>query len=337
MVNILRHSFAVLIIIVIFIILVNNQSFADDKISLAMPIDCIPGKTCFTQKYVDMDASKDTRYFKCGSLSTDGHQGTDIRLLSYREMEAGVDVFAAAAGKVNDIRDKMPDVSSQLVTYDVVTNRGYGNRVAIKHDNGYMTIYAHLKRASLLGAVGDIVKSGQKLAKVGLSGLSEYPHLHFELRRGRKIIDPYSGKVSGYGCGKSGDSYWNDTAKKLLRYQPSFIINAGFSSVKLNRNAVEYQLYEDKISANSRNFLYNIYLAGISPGDKFNIKIISPDGVTPIFEGNSNFDRAYVVRHVSGGKSNREKSLPKGVYQGQFNLIRDGITILNISKKVKVN
>ncbi len=335
--NIMRHSFIIFITIITLMIFINNIVLADNRINLATPIDCISGETCFVQKYVDMDASKNNNDFKCGSLSTDGHQGTDIRLISYREMEAGVDVFAAAAGKVIDIRDKMPDVSSQLVTYEVVTNRGYGNRVAIKHDNGYITIYAHLKRNSLLVNIGDIVKSGQKLAQVGLSGLSEYPHLHFELRQGRKIIDPYSGRVAGYGCGKSGESYWNDAAIKTLKHQPSFIINAGFSSIKLNRNAVEYQLYENKISKNSKNFLYNIYVAGINKGDEFNIKILSPDGITPIFNGNSNFDRGYVVRHLSGGKSNRTNPLPKGVYQGEFNLIRDGKIILNISKKVKVN
>ena len=66
--------------------------------------------------------------------------------------------------------------------------RGFGNVVLIKHDNGTMTVYAHLDKVSV--KKGDIVGAGQKLGTVGQTGTVKDPQLHFEIRKGRKPIDP---------------------------------------------------------------------------------------------------------------------------------------------------
>lgn len=66
--------------------------------------------------------------------------------------------------------------------------RGFGNVVLVKHDNGTMTVYAHLDKVSV--KKGDVVNSGQRLGTVGQTGTVKDPQLHFEIRRGRKPIDP---------------------------------------------------------------------------------------------------------------------------------------------------
>ena len=66
--------------------------------------------------------------------------------------------------------------------------RGFGNVVLVKHDNGTMTVYAHLDKVSV--KKGDVVNAGQKLGTVGQTGTVKEPQLHFEIRRGRKPIDP---------------------------------------------------------------------------------------------------------------------------------------------------
>jgi len=332
----MKSTFYIFALSLAFIFSINGTAHAQNKISLSMPVDCIPGESCFVQKYVDMDPSPKAQDFKCGTLSDDTHQGTDIRVPSYREMEAGVDVLATADGKVVDVRNGMPDVSSKLLPKDAIKKRGYGNRVAIKHAGNYMTIYAHLKRGSLKVKVGDMVKQGQTLGQVGLSGWTEYPHLHFELRHGRKIIDPYTGMGQNAGCEQFQNSYWNDDTKALLEYTPTFAISAGFSSVTLNRAAAEYQLYEDLISAKTKTFLFNVYMAGAQLGDQFSIRILSPDGKTAIFNGSDTFTKGSVVRQLAGGKNNRTKALPKGIYTGEFILTRNGVEHLSIRKKVKV-
>jgi len=66
--------------------------------------------------------------------------------------------------------------------------RGYGNLVLIKHANGWITAYAHCEE--LLVKKGDKVSRGQVIAKVGTTGGVSEPQLHFELRRGKRPVDP---------------------------------------------------------------------------------------------------------------------------------------------------
>jgi murein DD-endopeptidase MepM/ murein hydrolase activator NlpD len=68
--------------------------------------------------------------------------------------------------------------------------RGFGNLLLIKHEGGWMTAYAH--NDTLLVKRGDVVKRGQKIAKVGDSGGVSQPQLHFEVRQGTRAVDPNS-------------------------------------------------------------------------------------------------------------------------------------------------
>ncbi|MFO8030931.1 MAG: peptidoglycan DD-metalloendopeptidase family protein [Desulfohalobiaceae bacterium] len=67
-------------------------------------------------------------------------------------------------------------------------NKGYGKQVVIKHDQGWQSVYAH--NSENLVSPGDQVQAGQEIAKVGDSGRSTGPHLHFELKQGDMAWDP---------------------------------------------------------------------------------------------------------------------------------------------------
>ena len=64
----------------------------------------------------------------------------------------------------------------------------YGNLVTVRHDNGFESRYAHLSEVDV--KVDDQVEAGQELGKVGTTGYSTGPHLHFEVRHDGKPIDP---------------------------------------------------------------------------------------------------------------------------------------------------
>jgi murein DD-endopeptidase MepM/ murein hydrolase activator NlpD len=64
----------------------------------------------------------------------------------------------------------------------------YGNLVIVQHEDGFETRYAHLSAVTV--QKGDRVTAGQEVGKVGSTGYSKGPHLHFELRRDGKHLDP---------------------------------------------------------------------------------------------------------------------------------------------------
>jgi len=67
---------------------------------------------------------------------------------------------------------------------------GYGRMVVVDHGNGYQTLYAHLD--AFFVDVGQAVDKGQLLGKCGSTGNSTGPHLHFEVRKGGALLNPFS-------------------------------------------------------------------------------------------------------------------------------------------------
>jgi murein DD-endopeptidase MepM/ murein hydrolase activator NlpD len=93
----------------------------------------------------------------------------------------GIDIAAPRGAPVLAAQDG-------IVAYAGSGIRGYGEMILLRHDQGYITTYAH--NASLLVDVGDVVRRGQVIARVGDSGDATQSMLHFELRKGRQPIDP---------------------------------------------------------------------------------------------------------------------------------------------------
>ncbi|WP_181905332.1 LysM peptidoglycan-binding domain-containing M23 family metallopeptidase [Aestuariispira insulae] len=75
-----------------------------------------------------------------------------------------------------------------VVAYSGSELHAYGNLILIKHSDGYMTAYAHT--GDILVKRGDRVRRGQTIARVGSSGNVDRPQLHFQVRRGKKILNP---------------------------------------------------------------------------------------------------------------------------------------------------
>jgi len=93
----------------------------------------------------------------------------------------GVDLIAPQG-------DPVLAVADGTVTDVVTSHKGPGNVVEITHPGGYVTRYAHL--ADITVSKGQKVKRGKKIASVGISGNSFAPHLHFELLKDGKYLDP---------------------------------------------------------------------------------------------------------------------------------------------------
>ena len=92
----------------------------------------------------------------------------------------GIDIEAAIGTDVMASRDG--------VVVAAGTDREYGNYVELKHADGYKTFYGHLDR--ILVQLNQAIASGMIIGKVGNTGLSTGPHLHFEVRYHGKAEDP---------------------------------------------------------------------------------------------------------------------------------------------------
>ena len=99
---------------------------------------------------------------------------------SRREWHPGVDI----AGKLGE---PVVAVAAGIVTY-AGKHGGYGNLVEINHGNGFVTRYGH--NSKVLVAVGDTVSKGQEVALMGSTGRSTGPHVHFEVWRSGRLVNP---------------------------------------------------------------------------------------------------------------------------------------------------
>ena len=86
-----------------------------------------------------------------------------------------------------DVGDPVLAVAEGVVSYSGVRS-GYGNVVEVDHGNGYVTRYAHNSR--LTRSVGDLVRSGQEIAKAGSTGRSTGAHVHFEVWQDGVVVNP---------------------------------------------------------------------------------------------------------------------------------------------------
>ena len=86
-----------------------------------------------------------------------------------------------------DIGDPVVAVADGVVSFSGVRS-GYGNVIEIDHGNGYVTRYAHNSR--LERWVGDLVRSGQEIAKAGSTGRSTGAHVHLEVWREGRVVNP---------------------------------------------------------------------------------------------------------------------------------------------------
>jgi hypothetical protein len=148
---------------------------ASSDIKFRWPLNGVPFKDWVVLNYVDANQTPGViRDYMGNSHTNDQHQGIDIDNPNFRLMDADFPVLAAANGTVIEVVHNYSDRNRACVPNE-------NNYVKIQHINGIRTIYAHLKRNSVVVSVGQQVTAGQKLGVIGSSGCSTYPHLHFEV------------------------------------------------------------------------------------------------------------------------------------------------------------
>jgi len=189
----------------------------------------------------------------------------------------GQNVIAPADGTVVVVEDGIED----NIVGEINTLKNWGNTIIIKHDEGLFTKLSHLLKGSITVKTGDNVSYGVVIAKVGNSGRSPYPHLHFQLQP-----TPYIGS-------------------KTLKY-PLFAYLEDGKELR----TFSYPDKGDKVKPVEENYLLKKAF-NLVPGMKLNWNIMSRSGTERVsWEVNTNvYNKSYIT-------CNTTKSIASFEYDG---------------------
>jgi murein DD-endopeptidase MepM/ murein hydrolase activator NlpD len=130
-------------------------------------------------------------------------------ILGYERMHKGVDLAAAYGSPIVAAAD------GRVVSTG--WHGGYGQQVAIAHGEGLQTTYGHMSR--IAAYAGEMVRRGQIIGYVGSTGLSTGPHLHFEVTKNGRAVNPLSAKLANGPATLQGEKlvqFHNELRQMLL-------------------------------------------------------------------------------------------------------------------------
>ncbi len=301
---------------------------AEEAISLALPIKCQPGLTCFFQNYVDHDNSDKARDYHCGGRSYDGHDGTDIRIRNLEIQRQGVEVLAAAPGRVIGGRNDMEDISVKTAGKAAIAGKECGNGVMLEHEGGWRTQYCHMAKGSVRVKVGDQMTTGQPIGLVGLSGDTEFFHLHFTVRRHGKIVDPFAYEAPENSCG-GGRSLWAASLGEQMQYKAGEIIDYGFAGIAPTMELIESgEIAQHPVTPGSDALVAYVRAIGLQAGDQQMLSVQGPSGAAVSINTLPALDRDKAQFLVIAGKKRTEAAWPAGRYAATYRVMRDGAEVL---------
>lgn len=303
--------------------------------SLSFPLACTLGRTCEIQHYVDRDPSPGTRDYRCGPQTYEGHSGIDIRLMDMAAQRRGVSVLAAAPGRVIRLRDGVAErVIGQPGVADV-NSQECGNGVVIEHGGGWETQYCHMARGSIVVKQGQSVVAGTPLGLVGLSGKTEFPHLHLTVRHGSQVVDPFAPDASDPTSCRPQTGLWSAQAKAQMSYHPGQVLNAGFTDRQVGMTAVENGDLP-RATAAAPWLIFYARATGLLPGDQAELELRGPGGAVlakarqpPL----ANW-RAQDLRLI--GKRKPPTGWAPGLYTGDYRVWRRGKVALSEHLEVRL-
>ena len=305
---------------------------AENRIVLDLPLACELGRSCEIQQYVDHDPSTAARDYQCGTLSYDGHNGTDFRLPTRSAQRAGVNALAAADGVVARVRDGMEDIARAATGAPAVVNRLCGNGVVISHADGWETQYCHLAQHSVRVRPGQRLSAGTPLGQVGLSGATVFPHLHFTVRHQGAIVDPFAFGAPADSCG-GGAPLWRPALAATLSYRARAVLNTGFAAAPVTMEAIEAGDAGALNTAAVEPLAIVAYARsiGLKNGDVQQLIIRAPDGSVLVDHSANKLNSQQAQAMVFAGKKRPAGGWPPGVYRATYRVLADGQPVLEQS------
>ncbi|WP_249166853.1 M23 family metallopeptidase [Bradyrhizobium sp. JYMT SZCCT0428] len=307
----------------------------DNRPLLILPIRCHLGSDCYIQNFVDHDEDpKGASDYNCGERTYDGHNGTDFRLPDLKAASRGVDVLAAAPGRIKAIRDGIQDVSVRVGGDSSVAGKECGNGIIIEHKADWSTQYCHLAKGTIRVRTGDQVSAGDPIGRVGLSGKTEFSHLHFTVRRGNLVVDPFAYGAPPSTC-RSGTSLWDPALGRTIDYRDREIINSGFASTAVSMDLIESGEILSRPASPHAPLVAYVRAIGLKPGDVQAIKIEDAEGKQIARYEIPAITTAKAQAFITVGSAQNARPWT-GAYTGYYNVRNNGQVTLEKTFKIEI-
>ena len=297
----------------------------EQLLRLSLPLACHLGTDCAVQNYVDDDPGPESRDYLCRGRTYQGHNGTDFRISNLTRMHQGVAVLASAPGRVLRVRDGVPDISVRERGTAAVANEECGNGIVIENDHGWETQYCHLAKGTVRVKPGRHVRAGTPLGLVGLSGDTEFPHVHLTVRKDGRAIDPFAYGATPGSCG-GGRMLWRDR----IAYQSGQVLVAGFATRVVTM--ADAQIYgatqQPQPTRSSPALVAFVQAIGLEKGDIQKLAIVGPDARAVVDSDASPLDHDKAQAIVNVGRKTPPGGWAPGVYQANYAVRRGGIDVI---------
>jgi murein DD-endopeptidase MepM/ murein hydrolase activator NlpD len=237
-------------------------------------------------------------------------------------------VLAAAPGRVIGARNDMEDVSVKTAGKAAIAGKECGNGAVIEHANGWRTQYCHMAKGSVRVNAGDQLKTGQPIGLVGLSGDTEFFHLHFTVRYRGKIVDPFAYGAPENSCG-GGRSLWAASLAEQTQYRAGEIIDYGFAGIAPTMELIESgEIGKYPVTSSSEALVAYVRTIGLQAGDQQFLAVQGPGGASVSANNLPALDRDKAQFLVIAGKKRNEAAWPAGRYSATYRVVRDGAEVL---------
>lgn len=237
----------------------------------------------FVNNYVDRDnTSPGIQDYNCGTRTYDGHNGMDIDLVPFHWLMMDnqvADIIAAAPGVIADSHDGEFDRNCTL------NPSASPNYVVVEHADGSRAFYLHMKNGSVLTKpIGSVVNTGDYLGKVGSSGYSTGPHLHFEIHDNlNNVVDPNNGTCNtNSSLWAAQKDYWESGVVRMMTAINGYSYNTCPSQETTN---------EVNHFIPSGTIRLTVFFRGLQTNQVINIQIYDEQG-TQKYNNNSTYTGA---------------------------------------------
>ncbi|KQS88164.1 MULTISPECIES: M23 family metallopeptidase [unclassified Rhizobium] len=289
------------------------------------------------QQYSDMAEGDAVADPLCGGMTYDGHTGTDLRILSMKDVESGYAVVAVADGTVLRVRDGEQDHLVETESDRAsIAGKECGNGLVLQLQDGYEVQYCHLRQGSLAVKPGDAVKTGDRLGDVGASGLAQFPHVHITVKHNGDTLDPLTGRKLSEGCSpafqSTGSLFSPEIVASLEPTKPD-ILAVGVAGKPVAYEALVQEGPPPTASTADGIFVTWAWFANLKRGSVIRF-VLKDDAGNLLFDHTGEpLDRNKAAYSAFAGK---KRALPSGRYQVEVSVTMDGTAIRTSSSEVVV-